>query len=165
MFLTGQIGMNSYVSTDEPFDSMPYPIGGSYEVLLTDHIGLGSTIMFDRWCDYLGCFCGKYTFRVIKPSLDISYHFNFEKTEGLNLFTGANLGYSVLSVNNELGNDYIGDLQNEPHFAPFLGMHLYFWENLSEFFGRILVTLKIHWSVTGDFSGIYGTLGITFKIK
>jgi hypothetical protein len=165
MCVTGQISTNSYVATADPFDSMPFPIGGSYELFITDNIGIGSTIMFDKWCDYLGCFCGKFTFRVIKPSLDVTYHFKTERIEGLDFFAGANLGYSVLSVSNELGNDYIGNLQSEPHIAPFLGTHLYFWENLTGFFDKILITLKIYWSAAGDFSGLYGTAGITYKIK
>jgi len=165
MYVSGQIGINSYVTTDEPFNTMPFPLGASYEVVITDNIGIGSTVMYDKWCDYLGLFCGKFTFRVIKPSLDITYHFNIKKMKGLGLFTGVNLGYSILSVSNELGNDYMGDLQSEPYLASFLGTHLYFWENLSGFYNRLLVTLKIYWSVAGDFSGVYGTVGINFKIK
>ena len=169
MYMTGQIGTNSYVATvdpfADPFDILPFPIGGSYEVLITNNIGIGSTVMFDKWCDYLGMFCGKFTFRVFKPSLDITYHFKVKKMKGLGLFTGASLGYSILSVSNELDNDYHGELKSEPHFAPFLGLHLYFWENLSGFFNRLLVTLKVNWSVTGDFSGVYGAVGITYMIK
>ena len=165
MYVTGQAGLNSYVETAEPFDSMPFPVGASYEFFLTDNIGLGGTVMFDKWCDYLGLFCGKFTFRVIKPSLDITYHFKTEEIKGLDFFAGANLGYSILSVSNELGNDYPGDLQSEPHVAPFLGTHLYFWEDVSGFLDKILVTLKVYWSVAGDFSGIYGAVGITYKIK
>lgn len=165
MYVTGQIGINSYVATADPFDSMPFPIGASYEFFISDNMGIGSTVIFDKWCDYLGCFCGKFTFRVIKPSLDLTYHFNTEKIEGLDFFAGANVGYSILSISNELGNDYVGDLQSEPHIAPFLGTRLYFWEDLSGFLEKILVTFKVYWSVTGDFSGIYGTAGITYKIK
>jgi hypothetical protein len=169
MYVTGQIGLNSYVATADPFadpfDTMSFPLGASYEVIITDNIGIGSTIMFDKWCDYLGMFGGKYTFRVFKPSLDITYHINLEKIKGLGLFTGASLGYSILSVSNEFGRDYTGELKSEPHVAPFLGLHLYFWENLSGFFNKLLVTLKVHWSVTGDFSGVYGAVGLTYKIK
>jgi len=165
IFVTGQVGVNSFVATDDAFDSMPFPIGASYEFSLTDHIGIGGTIMFDKWSDYLGCFCGKFTFRVFKPSLDFMYHFDTVKIKGLDFFVGANLGYSVLSVSNELGNENISDLQSEPHIAPFLGTHLYFWESDSGFLKNILVTLKVSWSVTGDFSGVYGAVGITYKIK
>jgi hypothetical protein len=165
MYVTGQIGINSYVATDDPFNAMPFLLGASYEVALTDNIGIGSTVMFDKWSDYLGIFGGKWTFRVFKPSLDITYHFNVNKMKGLNLFTGASLGYSILSVSNELGNDYMGELKSEPHFAPFLGLHLYFWENLPGFFNKLMITSKVYWSVTGDFSGVSGAIGITYKIK
>ena len=164
-YVTGQIGFHSYVATDDPFNTMPFPVGCSYEVALTDNIGIGGTVMFDRWCDYLGMFGGKYTFRVFKPSLDIIYHFNLKKMKGLGLFAGANLGYSLLFVSNELGNDYTGELQSEPHIAPFLGLHLNFWENRPGFFNRFLVILKVHWSVTGDFSRASGSVGIAYKIK
>jgi hypothetical protein len=164
MFASGQIGFNSYVATDDPFDSLPFPMGASYEFLITNNVGIGASLMLDKWCDYLGIFGGKYTFWVFKPSLDIAYHFNLNEVKGLNLFTGANLGYSLLSVSNELGNPYDGVLKNEPYIAPFLGAHFYFWEG-SSFLNRFLVTLKVCWSVTGDFSGVYGTVGITYWIK
>jgi hypothetical protein len=165
MYVTGQIGINSYVATDEPFNTMPFPFGASYEVALTDNIGIGSTVMFDKWSDYLGMFGGKWTFRVFKPSLDITYHFYVNKMKGLNIFTGASLGYSILSVSNELGSDYMGELKSEPHFAPFLGLHLYFWENSPGFFNKLMITSKVYWSVAGDFSGVSGVIGITYKIK
>jgi hypothetical protein len=85
--------------------------------------------------------------------------------EGLDLFTGASLGYSLLSVSNELDSDYTGELKSEPHFAPFLGLHLYFWGNHSGFFEKLLITSKVYWSVTGDFSGLSGAVGIAYKIK
>lgn len=165
MVVTGQIGINSFVATADSFDSMPFPAGAGYEYFIADNVGIGSTVMFDKWCDYLGCFCGKFTFRVIKPSLDITYYFDMEKLKGMDLFAGASLGYSIFSVSNELGNDYIGDMQSEPHLGPFFGTRLYFLDNLSGFLSNIMVTLKVYWSVTGDFSGVYGTVGLTYKIK
>jgi len=165
MYVTGQIGIDSYVATDEPFNALPFPFGASYEFALTDNIGIGGTVMFDKWSDYLGIWGGKWTFRVFKPSLDITYHFNVNEMKGLNLFTGVSLGYSILSVSNELGSDYEGELKSEPHFAPFLGLHLYFWESLPGFFKNLLITSKVYWSVTGDFSGVTGAVGITYRIK
>ena len=165
IFLTGQIGVNSYAATDDPFDSMPFPLGAGCEFSLSDKIGIGGTIMFDKWSDYLGCYCGKFTFRVFKPSLDFIYHFDMEKVRGLDLFIGASLGYSILSVRNELGNENISDLGSELHMAPFLGTHFYFWENASGFLSRFLMTLKVSLSAIGDFSGIYFTVGMTYKIK
>ena len=164
MYMAGQIGFNSYVATDDPIDPLPFPLGASYEFLIADNFGIGASVMFDKWSDYLGMFGGKYIFWVVKPSLDVTYHFNINKIKGLNIFTGANLGYSLLSVSNQLYNPYNGDLKSEPYIAPFLGTHLYFWEG-SGFLNKFLLTLKVYWSVTGDFSGVYGTFGITYRIK
>ena len=165
MYATGQIGLKSYVKTAEPFDSFPFPVGGSFGFFISDDLALGTSIMYEKWCDYLGCYCGKYTFRVIEPSLDLIYHLDLPAIKGMSLFGGAKLVYTILSVSNELGNEYIGDLKSEAHIAPFLGTHLYFWENSSGFFNRILLTLDVSLSVAGDFSGIHGTVGITYMIR
>lgn len=169
IYLTGQIGLNTYVRTADPyadpFDAQRLPWGASFELRLTDHLGLGGTVMYDRWSDYLGMFGGKWSFRLFKPSLDIAYHLNTEKLDGLDLFAGANLGYSILSVGNELGNTYTGRLKSEPHLAPVLGAHLNFWKNAPGFLGRLSLTMKVHWSVGGQFSGVYGTIGLTYLMN
>lgn len=169
MFLTAQIGFNTMVRTAdpfaEPFEAMPFPVGASFEVALTDNIGVGGTIMYDQWFDYLGMFGGKWTFHLFKPSFDLSYHFRTQKIRGLDLFTGANLGYCFLSVSNMLGNNYDGRLKSEPLLAPFLGINLYFWPNSPGFPRRLMVTFKAAWSVTGHFSGIYSAAGLTYRLK
>ncbi len=165
MFIMGQAESKSYVATTDPFDIMPFPVGIGYEFLLTDNIGLGGTLFYDKWSDYLGMFGGKYSFHVFKPSLDISYHLRIDGLKGLSFFSGVSLGYTFLSVNNELGNDYPGDLRSESYFAPFLGTHISFSNNPSGFVGRFLVTLKAYWSMTGSYSGITGAVGLTYRIK
>jgi len=165
MLMTGQVESKSYVATADPFDSMPLPIGISYEFLLTDNIGIGGTLVYDKWCDYLGMFGGKFSFHIFKPSLDVSYHLRIERLKGFDFFSGASLGYTLLSVSNELGNDYPGDLKSESYFAPFLGTHIYFSDSPSGFLGRFLVTMKAYWSVTGNYSGLKGAVGLTYRIK
>jgi uncharacterized membrane protein len=61
MYVIGQIGIGSYVATEEPFNTLPFPLGASYEIALTDNIGIGGTVMFDKWSDYLGMFGGNWT--------------------------------------------------------------------------------------------------------
>jgi len=156
-YLTGQIGIQSYDATSEPFNRM-LPFYASYEVGITDNLGIGGTAIFYKWSDYLGMFGGKFTFHVFKPSLDVAYHFDFEKMEIFNLFAGASFGYSVLSVSNELGNAYEGDLAGELHIAPFLGTRIHVSDGIS-------ACLKIFWSVAGNFSGVSLATGITFRIK
>jgi len=155
LYIAGLIGINSYAATDEPFDAMPFPLGTGFEAYIADNIAIGSMFMFDKWSDYLGVYGGKWTLQIFKPSLYITY--NFKEVKGLSFFAGANLGYNIFSISNELGNDYEGDLKSGPFFAPYIGTHLYFRENLSGFFSRLFVTLKMNWSVVDDFTSIYGT--------
>ncbi len=168
MIVTGLIGLNTLVRTADPwadpFQALPFPVGGSFEFFVSGHLGIGGTVMFDRWSDYLGMFGGKYVFRLFRPSFDIAYHFSPGKMDRLDLFAGTSLGYNLLWISNEIGNVYKGDLRNEPHLAPFLGTHLRLRQNLSGFMGRLMLTLKVAWSVTGDFSGIYGAAGIAYRI-
>ena len=161
--LIGQMGINSYATTDDPFDARPFPMGAGFEAYIADNVAIGSMFMYDRWSDYLGIYGGKWTLSLYKPSLYLTYI--FKEVKGLSFFTGANLGYNNFSVSNELGNDYEGDLKSGLFFAPYLGTHLYFWENLSGFLNRISVTLIVNWSVVDDFTNIYGTVGITYRFK
>jgi hypothetical protein len=169
MFLTGQFGLNTMVRTADrfadPFDTMPFPFGAGFEVMLTDNVGIGGTMMYDQWSDYLGMYGGKWTFRLFRPSFDCAYHFGPEKTRGLDFFAGAQLGYTFVSVSNMLGNSYDGSLKSEPHLAPFVAVHLNFWPNSRGFLGRLSVTIKAAYSVTGRFSGFYGATGLTYRLK
>ncbi len=169
MYFTAQVGLNTYVRTADlhadPFDARPFPWGASFELLLTDHLGLGGTVMCDRWSDMLGLLGGKWTFRLIKPSLDIAYHLDTKKMDGVDLFAGASLGYSLISVGNELGHSYAGRLKSEPHLAPVIGTHLNFWKDAPGFLGRLFLTMKVLWSVSGRFSGVYGTIGLTYLMN
>ncbi|MDH4195986.1 MAG: hypothetical protein OEW05_01105 [Candidatus Aminicenantes bacterium] len=167
--VTAQVGLNSYVKSADfqadPFDALPFPVGGSFEYAVSGNFGIGGTVMFDKWCDYLGMFGGKWTFRLFKPSFDITYHFRSEKKAGLDVFAGASVGYSILSVGNELGGRYEGRLKSEPHLAPFLGTNVRLRQNPAGFWGRLSVMVRASWSVHGRFSGVYGALGIGYRIK
>ncbi|MGB8952261.1 MAG: hypothetical protein WCC06_06305 [Candidatus Aminicenantales bacterium] len=154
--LSGHIGTQSYYATTDPFDKM-LPISASAEIAITDHIGVGTTFTFYKWSDYLGIFGGKFTFQTIQPAVNIVYHFNFNKLENLDLCVGQSLGYSFLSITNELGNDYLGPLKSGLYAAPFLGFQVYFLNRLS-------ASLKLYWSVIGDYSGISGAIGITYIV-
>jgi hypothetical protein len=169
MFLTGQAGLNTMVRTAdrfaEPFNTMPFPLGAGFEVMLTDHIGVGGTLMYDRWSDYLGMFGGKWTFRLIRPSFDFAYHIGAGRMRGLDFFAGAQLGYTFVAVSNMLGNSYDGSLGSQAYLAPVIGVNLNFWPNSQSFLGRLSVTFKAAYSVTGRFSGFYGATGLTYQLK
>jgi len=169
VWISGQAGLNTLVRPADdfadPFDAMPFPVGAGFEFFLTDNIGIGGSIMYDKWCDYLGIFGGTWTFRLFKPALDIVYHFRTEKMGVLNLFAGASLGYSLVSVSNNLGNVYQGRMKSEPHVAPFIGINAHFLRNSPGFLGRLLITFKASWSVTGHFSDVYGMVGLTYRLR
>ncbi|MGB7294485.1 MAG: hypothetical protein WBC70_02765 [Candidatus Aminicenantales bacterium] len=169
MLLTGQFGLNSMVRTADrfadPFDTMPFPFGASFEFMLTHHIGVGGTVMYDQWSDYLGMYGGKWTFRLLRPSFDFAYYFGPARVRGLDFFAGAQIGYTFVSVSNMLGNSYDGSLESEPHLAPFVGVHLNLWPNNRSFLGRLSLTFKAAYSVTGRFSGVYGATGLTYRLK
>jgi hypothetical protein len=169
MFLTGQAGLNTMVRTAdpfaEPFEKMPFPLGIGFELMLTDHIGVGGTLMYDQWSDYLGMFGGKWTFRLFRPSFDCAYHFGAGKMRGLDFFAGAQIGYTIVSVSNMLGNRYDGSLKSEAHLAPVIGLNLNFWPNNRGFLGRLSVTFKAAYSVTGRYSGFYGATGLTYRLR
>ncbi len=169
MFLTGQVGLNTMVRTAdlfaEPFEKLPFPLGLGLEVMLTDKIGVGGTVMYDQWSDYLGMFGGKWTFRLFRPSVDLAYHFGSDKVRSLDFFAGAQLGYTFVAVSNMLGNKYDGSLKNEMHLAPFAGIRFNFWPNSPGFLGRLSVTFKVAYSVTGHFSDVYAMAGVTYRLK
>ncbi len=166
--LTAQVGLNSMVRTAdrfaEPFDAMPVPLGAGFEVRLTDNIGIGGTVMYDQWSDYLGMFGGKWTFRLFRPTFDIAYHFRAREIRSLGFFAGAELGHNFVSVSNMLGNVYEGNLKSEPHLAPFAGVNVHFRRDPAGFLGRLAVTFKAAWSVTGRFAGVYMLAGLTCRL-
>jgi hypothetical protein len=169
MFLTGQFGLNTMVRTADrfadPFDTMPFPLGAAFEVMLTDHLGVGGTVMYDQWSDYLGMYGGKWTFRLFRPSFDFAYHFSPGRSRGVDLFGGAQVGYTFVAVSNMLGNSYDGSLNSQAYLAPVIGVNLNFWPNARGLLGRLSVTFKGAYSVTGRFSGFYGSTGLTFRLK
>lgn len=165
LYLAGEIGLNSYVATEEPFASLPFPVGMSASFLVRENLAIGGTLMFDRWRDYLGMLGGKFTFHIFRPSFTLTYHFKPRTFEGLHFTSGFDLGYSFVVVTNDLGNDYTGDLEHEPYIAPFLGTNITFREGSSGFWSRLMLRLKLSWSMTGDFSGLTGQVGIAYKFK
>jgi hypothetical protein len=169
MILTGQVGLNTMVRTAdpfaEPFSTLPLPFGASFEFMLTDHIGLGGTMMYDQWSDYLGMFGGKWTFRLLRPSFECAYHLSPRKVRCLDFYAGMQFGYTFVAVSNNLGNRYDGNLRSETHLAPVVGAHLNPWPSSRGFPGRISVTLKVAYSMMGRFSDVYCMAGLTYRLK
>ena len=171
VFVTGQMGLNSMAKAidfgADPFDENIFPVGGGFEILLTDRIGMGGSFMYDRWHDLFGVYGGEWSCSLVKPSFDFTYHIRTERIKALDFLTGTQLGYSIVDIKNESfpSASYFGKLRNEFHFAPFVGVNLHSPRGPRSFFERFSLTLKFAWSVTGDFSGGYGIIGPTFQIR
>lgn len=164
VLITTQVGHRIPFPTSDPIDKIPL-LGIGFEIDLTNNIGIGGTFIFHQWSDYLRQLGGKYTFREYKPSLDFYYHFNLSQTKAMDLFSGISFGYHFISVENELGNKYDGELENQCSISPFMGIHLYPFSNQSSFLKNLSATFRIHWTVLGDFSGLTLSAGTSFKIK
>ena len=163
-FFSVQVGLNPYTATKDPFDRSPY-LGLGYETLLSDKIGVGGSIFYGKWSDYLGMFCGKFTFKVVRPSLDLIYHFNLKNLKNADLFGGASVAYNFVTIDNELGNECDEELKNHLSVSPFAGVRFYLFKKGSDLLKRIAISAKVFWTVNGEFSGVYGVAGISFGIK
>ncbi len=133
-FLTPQIGLNSYAT----------PFGASFEYAITENIGVGGTVMIALWNDW------GYKNSLIMPAVEGAYHFTKLKVEKLDLFAGLSLGYAIFN------SDYVS-WSSGLDLSPFIAARYWFSD-------KIGVSLKVNYSLFGDFSS-YGTfLGVVFRI-
>lgn len=164
--LFAQIGLNRYTATEDPFDRFPNS-GLGVEFGLGNHFALGSSVFYSKWSDYLGRYGGKYSFQVVKPALDLIYHFtSLNKSEKkVDFFSGASLAYNFIRIENVLNNEYDGDLSSHLGISPFIGSHFYLFGKAPGVFKKIAIFMKLYWTLNGDFSGLYGMAGISLKIN
>jgi hypothetical protein len=165
MFAAARIGLRSYAATDDPFETMPFPVGVSFEYLLSNRLGIGATLTYDKWSDYLGMFGGKYEFRVLQPSISLAYHFKIPGLAGLRFGAGADCGYIFLAIKNELGNTYTGPLKGQPEIAPFLAAEASFWPRSEGVVHRLRFFVQGGWLIARDFSGFRGAVGIGLWVR
>jgi len=165
IFAAARIGLRSYAATDDPFEAMPFPVGVSSEYLLSNRLGIGATLTYDKWSDYLGMFGGKYEFRVLQPSISLAYHFNIPGLSGLRFGAGADCGYIFLAIKNELGNTYTGPLKGQPEIMPFLAAEACLWPRAEGVVHRLRFFVQGGWSIARDFSGFRGAVGIGLWIR
>ena len=133
-FLTPQIGLNSYAT----------PFGANFEYAITENIGVGGTVMIALWNDW------GYKNSLIMPSVDGAYHFTKLNVEKLDLFAGVSIGYAIFN------SDYVS-WSSGLDLSPYVAARYWFSEKLG-------VSLRVNYSLLGDFSS-YGTfLGVVFRI-
>jgi hypothetical protein len=131
MFLTPQIGINSYA----------VPFGANFEYAVTENIGVGGTVMLWFWSGA----------SVILPAVEGAYHFTQLKVEKLDLFAGAGVGFAVFNA----GDGVSGS--SGLYLYPYVAGRYY----LSE---KIALSLRLNIGVIGDFTGVGGLLGVTFRL-
>ena len=163
-YLFAHIGLGSYAVTETPQEKLPFPVEAGFEYMVTNRFGIGGFITYDRWKDILGMYGGRYIFHMVRPSLDVLYHLT-PRTGLVDVFSGARLGYTFVSVSNELGNPYMGSLNSEIYIGPFLGARLRILKPGSSPLKRIDLDFRLSWSVFGDFSGLNGSAGLTFGFR
>jgi len=133
-YLTPQIGLNSYAT----------PFGANFEYAITENIGVGGTVMISLWNDW------GYKNSLIMPSVEGAYHFTKLDVEKLDLYAGLGLGYAIFN------SDYVS-WSSGLDLSPFIAAR--YW-----FSGKLGASLKVNYSLLGDFSS-YGTfLGVVFRI-
>lgn len=146
-FVTPQLALYEYAPN----------FGASVEYGLTENIGIGGTLMMAFWSDRGSGW--KISQSLITPSVDGYYHFTKIKAEKFDVYAGASLGYSIYSWSWDAPGSSWSDASGSDLFlSPFGGARYYFSN-------KIAATLNLHFSILGDFSGIGGEVGITFRLK
>lgn len=131
MFLTPQIGLNSYA----------VPFGVNFEYAMTENIGVGGTVMMWIWNHGT----------LILPSVDAAYHFTMLEVEKLDLFAGAGLGFAIFSAK----GGYSGS--SGIYISPFVAGRYWFSDKMA-------ASLRVNVGLIGDWTGVGGLLGVTFRI-
>jgi hypothetical protein len=146
LFLTPQFAYYSYAPN----------IGVGLEYALTEKVGIGGSLMVASWSSEAGTF--KVSQTLIIPAVDVNYHFTKVAFDKLDLFAGISIGYSIYSYSWDFGEitwDEAGT--SSVYFSPVLGIRYYFSK-------KIALCLKSHYSALGDWSGMGGELGVTFRL-
>jgi hypothetical protein len=131
MYLTPQIGLNSYA----------IPFGATFELAVTENIGVGATLMAWIWSEGT----------LIVPEADAAYHFTQLNVEKLDAYAGVGVGFAIWSAK----GGYSGS--SGIYIDPFLGGR--YW-----FSPKMAVNLRLNIGLIGDWTGVGGLLGITFRI-
>jgi len=135
------IGLNSYYGGG-------LPLGGSFEVGVTDEISVGAQADFYTWGRNFGGYKWRYTFLPI--AVRGSYHANKLlnlNNDKLDLYGGAQLGYYISSFSDNSGFTglYDNSYGNRVLFGLHIGGRYYFKPNLGGFaeLGYGVASLKV----------------------
>jgi hypothetical protein len=130
-----------YLTPQIGLNSYAVPFGANFEYAMTENIGIGGTVMMWIWSQGT----------IIMPSVDGAYHFTRLDVDKLDLFAGASLGFAIFSAK----GGYSGS--SGLYLSPFVAGRYWFSEKMA-------VSLRLNFSVIGDWTGVGGLLGVTFPI-
>jgi len=141
-FITGEFGFSSWST----------PFGASYEMGLTENIGVGASAWMMSWSD------AYYSESLVTPSVFAQYHFTKINVPKLDVAAGGTLGYSVYSFSSKAYSG-VALTAGSGLFASLLVTIRYYFTD------KIAVSLKETYSLLGDWSGSYTMLGVTYRLK
>lgn len=132
---------SSFVTPVLGLNSYTTPFGLSYEKGITENIGIGGTAMIWLWDGIT----------IIAPQVEALYHFTSLDVEKLDIHAGAGIAYYIYSSDYGTGT---GGL-SIPLFA---GARYFFSDKMA-------VMLRLNFSALGDWGGVGGIVGVSFKLK
>lgn len=146
LFLTPQATYYSYAPN----------LGVSVEYALTENIGIGGSLMLAFWSTGGGN--SKVSESLITPSFEVYYHLTQIPIEKFDIFGCLSVGYSIYSWSWDLGDVEWGDKgSSNLYLSPIMGTRYYLTSKLA-------ICLKFQYSALGNWTGIGGVLGLTFRL-
>jgi len=143
-YLTPELGVNTW----------SVPFGLSVEYALTPNIGIGGTGLL--WI--FGS--GGYDYTNVSLFGDFAYHFTRLRAKDLDLYAGGGLGF--ISVSRSKAKDIAeGNSRGDKagvFLVPFAGVRYYLSPSVA-------LSLRLMVYVFGDWQGIGGLVGVTFRLK
>jgi hypothetical protein len=130
-----------YLTPQIGLNSYAIPFGASLEYAITENIGVGATAMAWIWSEGT----------LIVPEADAMYHFTQLQVEKLDLFGGVGVGFAIWSAKGGLGGS------SGIYIDPFVAGRYWFSEKMA-------VSLRLNIGLIGDWTGVGGLLGVTFRI-
>lgn len=144
-YLTPQVGVNTWT----------VPFGVNVEHAITPNIGIGGTgllWLFTR---------ADYDYSIVTLYGDVAYHFTKLNARNLDLYAGGGLGFHVVSKTRK--NDIFEPGEHRGgasglFLLPFVGLRYY----LSP---KVALSFRLNVGIFGDWSGVDGLIGVTFRLK
>ncbi|MCX6567124.1 MAG: hypothetical protein NTW38_12030 [Candidatus Aminicenantes bacterium] len=144
IYVTPQIGFSSWGG------SLPLGVSGEYGV--TENIGVGGSVMGQFWSEEF------WKVSLITIAAEANYHFTKLDADKVDLYAGAGLGYSVVSVSYNTGYSSGSAAASGLSLYPLVGGR--YW-----FSPKIAASLKLYGYLVGSYTGFGGAIGVTFVLS